>query len=245
MAVWAETNLGPLTTTFSPPATCFYTTAFPMSDGSDATGAGLAIASTSIVSNPATACYPSAYENGDSSNYFSPGLCPSGYTLGAISTIDVETRGICCPSGFTSTSFAGCSKHLTGALTASAVLLRTTAGLEFYLHSTSTQWNSPYLGFVTAAGIPVRWRAGDFTTPPAVSSTSPAAPATTTGLTSSTSPTTTPTSPASSDSGSGGYSTSDKIALGVGIGVGIPGALAGCVKLWSTWSKWRKRRSSS
>jgi hypothetical protein len=102
--VLADTNLGPLTTAFVPPSTCFYTTAFPAtSELFDYTGAGLGYAQTqlSIVSNVASACYPSRYgEYGDSSNYFSPGICPSGYSRAVPTTVSEEMRALCCPSGF-------------------------------------------------------------------------------------------------------------------------------------------------
>ena len=74
----ASNNLGPLITTFRPPSTCFFTTAFRATGGGeDVTGAGVAYAETylQIVSNAATSCYPSNYGySGDASNYSLPDL---------------------------------------------------------------------------------------------------------------------------------------------------------------------------
>lgn len=242
----ADTNLGPLTTAFTPPSTCFYTTAFPATVGLfDVTGAGLGFAQTQleIVSNVATACYPSGYGGyGDSSHYFSPGICPSGYSTGIPSTVSEETQALCCPSGFHQDgNYNSCSKTLTGVLTVSAVLTRTTTGLEFYLDSLSTQFSSS-THTLEASGIPIRWRAGDLSSSDSKSSMSAGSGSalSSSDSASSTSSASNPSSSTSSNSSSGGYSTSDKIALGVGIGVGVPGALAACVTIWSKCCKQRR-----
>jgi hypothetical protein len=260
-----------LTTTFTPPSTCFFTTAFPATGGDeDVTGAGVAFAETylQIVSNAATSCYPSNYGYfGDSSNYFSPGLiCPSGYSTGGfLTTSNGETSAFCCPSGFRQPGeqiYYSCSKTIIGVLTASAVLSRTGTGLEFYLGSMSTQFSSTE-HTLSASAIPLRWRAVDLPSSPTTTTSNPSS-LSSSGSTSSTStdsggttlstdtPSSTstsqfpsPSSSTSSTSSSGGLSGSDKIALGVGIGVGIgiglPGAIAASVKIWRMCFGQRRR----
>lgn len=245
----AESNLGPLTTTFTPPSTCFSTTAFPATGGGeDVTGAGLAYAETylQIVSNQATSCYPSNYGYfGVSTNYFSPGLvCPSGYSTGGLlTTSNGETLGYCCPSGFRQPGdqiYHSCSKTIEGVLTASAVLTRTGTGLEFYVESMSTQFSSTE-HTLSASAIPLRWRdvgvPSSLTAAPATGS--PSSLSSAGSISSIPTSQVTPPSPSASSTRTGtSLSTSDKIALGVGIGVGIgiglPGAIIASVKIWKT-----------
>ncbi|KAH8591053.1 hypothetical protein B0O99DRAFT_633525 [Bisporella sp. PMI_857] len=258
----AENNLGPLTTTFTPPSTCFFTTAFPATGGGeDVTGAGVAYAETylQIVSNAATSCYPSNYGySGDSNNYFSPGLiCPLGYSTGGFLTIlSGETLAFCCPSGFRqpgNSIYHGCSKTIIGVLTASAVLTRSGTGLEFYLGSMSTQFSSTE-HTLSASAIPLRWRAVDLPSSPTTATSNPSSPSSFSSISStstgsgattlstdkpsftSTSQSISPSSATGSTSSGGGLSRSDKIALGVGIGVGVtiglPGAIVALVKIW-------------
>ena len=89
------TNLGPLLSKFAPAASCasytgmtvFYvgTTNFFWAEGPMST----------------QGCYPSSYSPGPA-DYYSPGLCPSGYTsactsLNSIGTV-TETIHTCCPT---------------------------------------------------------------------------------------------------------------------------------------------------
>jgi hypothetical protein len=252
----AAENLGPLTTTFTPPTTCFLTTAFPATGGAfDVTGAGLAFAETylSIVSNGATSCYPSNYGYlGDLSNYFSPGLvCPRGYSTGGLlTTVNQETLAFCCPSGFRQPGqpeFLSCYKTIEGVLTASAVLTRTGTGLEFYVGSMSTEFSSTE-HTLEASVIPLRWRAVDVPSSPTTTTTDPSsfpssgsisttstadgqgtATATATQSSTTVSQSTSSSSPGNSTSSGGGLSGSDKIAIGVGIGVGVGIGLPGAI----------------
>jgi len=268
----AANNLGPLTTTYTPPSTCFFTTAFPATGGGeDVTGAGVAIAETylQIVSNAATSCYPSNYGYlGDSSNFFSPGfICPAGYSTGGfLSTVNGETLAFCCPSGFRQPggpNYHGCSKTIIGVLTASAVLTRTGTGLEFYLGSMSTQFSSTE-HTLDASAIPLRWRAIDLPSSPTTATSSPSSLSSSSSISSTSTgnegttlstykPSSTPASQSippssstSSTSSGGGLSGSDKIALGVGIGVGIgiglPGAIAASVQIWRMCFGQQRRR---
>jgi len=246
----ANNNLGPLTTTFTPPSTCFSTIAFPATYRiEEVTGVGLTFVETylTIVSNQVTLCYPSNFGYfGDYDNYFSPGIIyPSGYSTGGVLiTSNREILGFCCPSGFRYPGFSSyhsCSKTILGALTASAVLTRTGTGLEFYLGSMSTQFSSTDHTLLASA-IPLRWRAVDVPSSPTAATSNPSSVSSrgTTatsnpssvlsgGITVSSdksSPTTasqsiSPSSSTTSTHTGGGLSISDKIVLGIGIGVRI------------------------
>ena len=77
------TYLGPLTTTFTPPASCLSTTAFYRKYDEPA---------VKLLDNPD--CFPSAYV---STGYYSPGsVCPSGYH-GFTENDGAETSINCCP----------------------------------------------------------------------------------------------------------------------------------------------------
>lgn len=128
------TLIGALTTTFTPPTTCFLTTAIIATydgegfDNARLWDAGLGMAATvyRISPNIGTACYPPGYNASDwvlQGGYYSPGICPSGYTLAftegetmsdwSISNAPVTSRtwGVCCPFGF-STDGQQCAKEL-------------------------------------------------------------------------------------------------------------------------------------
>ncbi|KAF2674728.1 hypothetical protein BT63DRAFT_449721 [Microthyrium microscopicum] len=89
----------PLTTTFTPPASCLtrLMNATPLSQNNGADELG--------PSPSATECYPTGYRF-DTISYFSPGLCPQNYTTVSTGTNQIgsltETVANCCPtnSGF-------------------------------------------------------------------------------------------------------------------------------------------------
>ena len=87
------TSLGPLTTTFVAPPSC--TTSFSHLYVIDGKGA--------VVAGPVTAnedCFPPAYQNARY-YYYSPGVCPSGYTAACSTTESIgtltQTIATCCP----------------------------------------------------------------------------------------------------------------------------------------------------
>src|SRR5450756_1798710 len=95
-------NVAPLTTTFTPPPPCFSqltsyywkisTSVYPVSAWYSG-GPDPGVRTDS--------CYPSSFATID---YFSPGICPQGYTSGCVSTSSfssiTETHAICCPSSW-------------------------------------------------------------------------------------------------------------------------------------------------
>jgi len=91
-----------LTATFTPPASCFTSNNVYL-DSDSVTTAGMVYYVGNILgpSLVPTECYPPQWKPIDDF-FFSPGVCPSGYTT-ATSSVDViggtatETRATCCP----------------------------------------------------------------------------------------------------------------------------------------------------
>lgn len=96
----------PLTTVFSPAAACttdtwyieYLSGTYHYDTAISATDAGWWL---SQGPKEWSSCFPSGYKAA-TDFYFSPGLCPSGYTVASQSTDsldgNVETRATCCPS---------------------------------------------------------------------------------------------------------------------------------------------------
>ncbi|RYP48669.1 hypothetical protein DL768_005513 [Monosporascus sp. mg162] len=89
-------RIGALTTTFTPPAACATSTGLYLVDcGEDCSYHAKGPLET-------TACYPSEYDPHISSGYYSPGICPSGYTEACSRAENVGTvtewAYTCCPS---------------------------------------------------------------------------------------------------------------------------------------------------
>ncbi len=89
------TNLGPLTTTFSPIGPDCSSTF----EGSLGNNRWLQYG---VPGNPSSACLPSNFNN-NVGYFYSPGLCPSGYTsactgwVSATTGFTWETETTCCP----------------------------------------------------------------------------------------------------------------------------------------------------
>lgn len=119
------TFLGALTTTFTPPASCFGTTAAVDSDDIPFQMFTGGIGSDGGISSKyyRTECFPSGYKGNPLDNYgayYSPGFCPYGYTTAATMIQSSETRAICCLEGLGANNLLGCTKSFTnGLLTAS------------------------------------------------------------------------------------------------------------------------------
>lgn len=84
---FSSSYIGPLTTTFTPPARCF--TDFNVESGS------------LFLGNPAQSdCYPSGFSAAlSASGYYAPAVCPSGYYT-ACAAINSQSlfEGVCCPT---------------------------------------------------------------------------------------------------------------------------------------------------
>lgn len=94
---WAP-NLGPLTTTFTPPTSCFKDLyyLFTLDPGS--------VRHPSLAWITKTECYPTNYPQEDSwyyAGYYSPAVCPSGYWSACVeheSLVAIKETGfVCCP----------------------------------------------------------------------------------------------------------------------------------------------------
>ncbi|KUJ10711.1 uncharacterized protein LY89DRAFT_249366 [Mollisia scopiformis] len=199
---------GPLTTTFTPSPACtndFYTAPTYYSIGGP-------LAST---------CFPSGWAS--TSQYFSPGVCPEGYTQACASISASETFATCCPSGYvcytpTIFNFVGqaCASVFTSQITTTVTDGSALTVLLATLH-TKTEAVNGY-------GVSIRYNANDFAT----SSSSSSAPTTSSssGSSTSNSASSATTSPPASPSttASSGLSTGAK--AGIGIGIAAVGLLA-------------------
>ncbi|KAJ5396947.1 hypothetical protein N7509_005060 [Penicillium cosmopolitanum] len=154
-------------------------------------------------------CLPSNYATG--SAYFSPGICPDGYTAAGQTSLAVDnevvTAATCCPQGYNAQTGTDAYWYATNQCSSS----NTDTGAEY----TYTQGNvvTSYGGSygVNAKGISIRWKEADFAT--TTTSSSP-----TTSRTS----TSTSTSKASDFNSSAGLSPGAKAGIGVGVGLGVP-----------------------
>ena len=153
--------LGPLTTTFTPPPSCFSLTALVDSAGVPFqmyTG-GFADAELQSSPFPGTYCFPSVYPATAGDNwgpYFSPGVCPVGYTVASSTVNNSETRGVCCVSGLTANDFLNCQTSVTSSLTASEYVMVKPSG-PFPLELGVKVGSSLLL---IGSAIEIRWREG-------------------------------------------------------------------------------------
>ncbi|KFY68748.1 hypothetical protein V496_00812 [Pseudogymnoascus sp. VKM F-4515 (FW-2607)] len=215
------TLLGPLTTIFTPPATCLDLTVLSISTvfktvvtvtSTLSDGSAVSVSTISTVTTSKTAylekydyildgsCYPPNYTT--YSAYYSPGRCPSAWE-GVITTAqNNETTVQCCPTSFT---FSGelCRSSIS-AMTTPVVLYKN----QLRVDPTPTPSFIPEDDIVWATGIVVRYRDGDFDTTTTDAKTSVAK---------STIATPTNTAPPASDDSDSGLSLGGKVGLGVGI----------------------------
>ncbi|KAK4443365.1 Gag poly protein, partial [Podospora aff. communis PSN243] len=170
------TLIAPLTTTFTPPPHCTSSAGLHISEWKPSPAQGLWYAVGPLQSPPHFPCFPPSY-NPTTQNYYSPGLCPSGYTPACTSRNTIasltETIYTCCPTaqGFTFScisdapfswmSTLACDVWLygeggTGMMTFEGV---TFVDLEGRTKVTRTERSEVGIG---AHGVEVRFQAGDF-----------------------------------------------------------------------------------
>ncbi|EPS44829.1 hypothetical protein H072_1185 [Dactylellina haptotyla CBS 200.50] len=227
-----ETFLGPLTTTFAPPSSCFSLTALVDSDGIPFQMYTGGFAEYALMAPPyvGTDCFPSAYQATAGDNwgpYFSPGVCPSRYTIASSIVNDTETRGVCCLKGLTANDFLNCQTSITGTLTAFEFITLKPGG-PYPLETGETKVGSSLL--LIGSAIEVRWRENGLTPPPTAPLYTPPT-TTTTPLPRSEHPNTveghsftaivTSSEATTSSLQSSSFSTVAKI----GVGVGVAGAV--------------------
>ncbi|KAH7376704.1 hypothetical protein B0T11DRAFT_23508 [Plectosphaerella cucumerina] len=108
------TNIGPLTTVYTPPASCTRSTGWYKSFETTVNDAGETEAVYFDYRGPISIddCLPPGF-NAETRDYYSPGVCPSAYTSACSRPGDFAnpslTKVICCPSG--TVSF-GCQSNL-------------------------------------------------------------------------------------------------------------------------------------
>ncbi|KAF3062417.1 hypothetical protein GL218_03837 [Daldinia childiae] len=156
--ITAATSLGPLTTTFSPPSSCF-----PLSPYTD-TVDGTQIYKVGTVSADDGCLPPDWVVNG----YYSPGICPSGYTEVCEAPGDNVVTTVCCPyyhfdyfqcyPGVKLGSY-GCGYYTTfqggefaNILAPSIQILNAASDTDSLTGSTSSRGSRP-TGSVTSSGV--------------------------------------------------------------------------------------------
>ncbi|KAJ5159783.1 uncharacterized protein N7482_006787 [Penicillium canariense] len=238
-----------LTTTFSPPPACttdtwyieyvegtyYYTTSISNS----LEGWYLSQGPTDWRS-----CFPSGYE-ATTAFYYSPGVCPSGYSIASSTIISIgtssETRATCCPSSFTAQTDDGLVWYSTNRCFSA----NTDTDYVWTFTKEGTISSKTTAGGLNAKAVFVRWQESDFQTP---ATTTTDSTATSTGSTarytdSSSGPSATATAAATdqnTDSAQGGSSR----AWIAGPVVGIVVACA-LIAFAATWYNGRRRRQKS
>ncbi|KAI9039884.1 uncharacterized protein KD926_008985 [Aspergillus affinis] len=202
----------PLTTTFTPPASCISNVWLASTSGKTWMNLG-------PINH--TECLPSGWSKSD---YYSPGICPTGYAIAASGIVidgpKTETAATCCPT-------FGNNKYATRAAESSTIseLIDCTwqpgpdVTTEFKYTWTDDEGRTSTTdsalssnGHLNAYGVYIRWQSRDFSTPPATTPVSNTATTTTAAATSSQ----TSTEP----SGSSELSAGAKAGIGVGVAVG-------------------------
>ncbi|KAI1646455.1 uncharacterized protein F4817DRAFT_137949 [Daldinia loculata] len=244
-------SLGPLTTSFAPPPDCVASSALYWVN----------TASTFywLHGRPGqSSCFPddySPYQN----QYYSPGVCPSGYTRAceSISTDGdtiVATRATCCPQGNyecapTSSSYSypwgptlGCmSVYRVNTETAFTTIDGTLNGYEEAGSLTSLFAPGTIMAYgVVIQNSPATTTAGQTATVVSGSLSDNSAPA----PASETWPSTSTTAEAQPDD-NGGIKLSAGAAAGIGIGAAFVVLALGAVVLWMFWSRRQKRRQEA
>ncbi|KAI6081495.1 hypothetical protein F4821DRAFT_249206 [Hypoxylon rubiginosum] len=239
------TNLGPLTTVFTPNGTDCTSTFL----GENDTNTWIEYGAGGYLS---TACLPSGFRASEA-YYYSPGICPSGYTS-ACHTLHVsaggsvtETEATCCPTHDSYTCREsrgndpfGCLSVFTGP--------KTFAVSTYYFHADSNGFDTEVAAgtttivwsdsFVLAYGPVVRVKAGDTLITSVDSSTSMVVSSTSTSTTSAIS-LATPTMPVEADTNS---SNSPGLSTGAAVGIAIGCTLAAILLFLAVFTMIRRRR---
>ncbi|KAK6828348.1 hypothetical protein PG987_011689 [Apiospora arundinis] len=223
----ATTNIGSLTTTFTPAATCL--------SYFQARNKGNTWLQYGTVGSDANDCFPSGF-NPLPGPYYSPGVCPHGYEYQYPVVDGSTTAATCCPSGYTRQSKQGSDdanacrttfdKHSQMTISIWTIISSRSPGLVNTTVFTQEEGKPAY-----ARGIVVR-RSGNDPTWPGVAHAPGSTKASTKGDTAEITPGATPDTPDSArptgqpGAGDGspandGLSSSAKIGIGVGVTLGV------------------------
>lgn len=241
-------NIGPLTTTFTAPSSCSFISV--ELDGSPTPTSTTYYNYVGLVWPSPLDCFPSGYPNALTdrfNNYYSPGICPSGWTAYPTSNFPdpAETTALCCPPGFSTlgqsalaSSFPCFTTHIAST-PATALVISGPIDINTAPYGdnpsgvliTSTNFVMKATGW-SVFGVQVRYHATDFlphnSTTTTANSTS-LAQATSSSNTQASPQKFTQTSQASAgttQSSTAGNTTNDSSVLSngakIGIGIGVP-----------------------
>ncbi|ERS96784.1 hypothetical protein HMPREF1624_06993 [Sporothrix schenckii ATCC 58251] len=230
-----------LTTTFVPSPSCtidVYKMPYP--------GITCAIGSSLIpceyyhlgVDSSVSNCFPSGWS---ATKYFSPGVCPEGYTEACSSTVGAETRATCCPTGYQCQTETNWPWYSTDQCT---YVMSTK---QVFVYTTNIIGAGKVVSTVTDAeglnafGLQIRYHSTDI--PSSTSSVPSSKSATNTGSAASSGPT--GSSGSSGDSGSTSSSSSG-LSTGAKAGIGIGAALGAVAFIGAAaWLFIRNRRAAA
>ncbi|KAJ5890250.1 hypothetical protein N7504_011060 [Penicillium tannophilum] len=224
----------PLTTVFSPAAACttdtwyieYLSGTYHYDTAISATDAGWWL---SQGPKEWSSCFPSGYKAA-TDFYFSPGLCPSGYTVASQSTDsldgNVETRATCCPSGYSAQTENGLVWYSTNRCTST----NGNSNHAWTFTKTNEISSMTTADGINAKAVFVRWQSTDFTTPTATSM----------GATTSTGSSTVSPTATSQDTSADGKSSKAWIA-GPVIGAVFACTLVALAAIWFTRRKYKQK----
>lgn len=243
-------ELGPLTTQYKPAPGCLssvYGWKYTDDKGSTHKRHVLGLLST-------TQCYPPRYTTALDA-FYSPGVCPLGWTSACGSTKDIEkmteTHAVCCPSGYL--CVAATESHQFSTLSCSRLELSMYPLIVPQVIESQTIYQQTALEsmIIEANPVRIRWKDGDFAS---ASVTTHSHDSSSSTLTSSPSrPTSSGSLPISTSAGSPGdtgWSTTARSGLSrgatAGIGVGIAAGILGfAIILLLVVKRIRKRNVSN
>jgi len=159
-----------LTTTFTPPSPCLSDYYHYSSNPSNI---------YQFLGPPqSSTCYPPGWAS--ASQWFSPGICPSGYRIAALTAVTIapltETQAVCCPNSYTYalvTTQNGCYRNYApgfSVFTLTTIAANSSAGSAetSVFVSTFTTHSA-----INAFGVSIRYQARDFSVPTLTSSSVP------------------------------------------------------------------------
>ncbi|KAJ5914858.1 hypothetical protein N7504_003741 [Penicillium tannophilum] len=231
-----------LTTTFTPPADCF-TDSYHI-QWWDGVNYYTPVSATytwwwvSLGARDWSTCFPSDFASATTS-YFSPGLCPSGYTAAGLTELsldsNIETRATCCPSGYNAQTGDGWPWYSSNPCTSS-----NTNSDSVYVYTVNGAVTSETGTFgIQGKGVSIRWQSTDFVS---ATSTSEILASATSASTSSISEA---TSTASTTATTTGQSTSNGLSTGAKIGIGVGCGVAAVIIIFVALLVYRRRRGRS
>ncbi|KAI3320640.1 hypothetical protein HD806DRAFT_226136 [Xylariaceae sp. AK1471] len=233
-------SLGPLTTTYVPPASCTssFLTDYKPPGGWDVMGP---LKTTGD-------CFPPNYSD-DGKKYYSPGICPAGYTAACADPAPGQgggqttvTTATCCPTGFTCQSVPyvlygstfACNSHIL-AFTGNQVFISSGETLSTEYATIS----AGQIAIANAFGVQIQFKAEDFYSTTTSATTSPPSPTPT-----STASVSQPTSNGAGENArQAGLSTG--AAAGIGVGAGVAALLFIGGFIWAVYVRRRNARKRS